>query len=759
MSSAVRAATAHRHRNPEYHWEGFGRKSTKPPWYANVDHDGTRRPLEQWEGGTCGFPRVIHKIATKYPPFVHSRDDRAYRPDLPHSKAVLNQTRPAGDSERQILARHPDTGIEHGVPEKYAVHTDETVRNRCQMRANLKASLKSTLKAQIYGEFKPVEGADPVPAEPDAPDGALAREEGGPRTRPSTRCRRRPTRTSRAASSASSQEMPLPYSRIRSEFAHCVGRDALRSMPTTGEISHLAPAAIAPPANLNRTHLRLHRNGSTGIVQGVDYDLNPHGSLHRRRWAPSRPAWRRVRHVHPAPYERTPSPSRPARRRRQYRLTIAPATRPVRHARKGGAKGGGVPATARLLAPGPTSADARAERGVVSRAITTPAREGRALLARARAAGRGRGGAGRAVARRRRDRRRRPRRRTASARTAPRGARARAPARTAARPRARRPPRRRRRRRRAATRARIASRTSRGSSSRAPTRTSVPATSRHILYRKRSPTSVNASPAPRPRSRPRAARRPPRPPPRPARERRARARAPSRAARRGSTSRAARTAGRPRRPRPRRGRARRRARPPRGRCHWYRRRIGSRAGRALTPASGTPSRARRTSRGARGAARRAARARRRSPRARPAGSMRLSACAKRARSPPSGSSPRARPRGRPGRARARPRSGARAPRTSAPRPPRRARAQRARDLPCTYCARARAARGRRRGCPRCRRCARAWRSIRSPRGVLHATGREGPRGAPRARSARVSAQGRMKPSEVSHGCRRTRRRS
>ena len=280
MSSAVRAATAHRHRNPEYHWEGFGRKSTKPPWYANVDHDGTRRPLEQWEGGTCGFPRVIHKIATKYPPFVHSRDDRAYRPDLPHSKAVLNQTRPAGDSERQILARHPETGVEHGVPEKYAACAEETVRNRCQMRANLKASLKSTLKEQIYGGLKPVKEPILYPQNLTHQMALSLEKKAGPNPPfdlvPPTPEEDKPGNFKRV-----SQEMPLPYSRIRSEFAHCVGRDALRQMPTTGEISHLAPAAIAPPANLNRTHLRLHRNGSTGIVQGVDYGLNPHSSLHR----------------------------------------------------------------------------------------------------------------------------------------------------------------------------------------------------------------------------------------------------------------------------------------------------------------------------------------------------------------------------------------------------------------------------------------------------------------------------------------------
>ena len=90
VMSMARASSTTKFAAPEYHWEGFGRKSTKPPWYNVSEHDGTRRPLEQWEGGTCGHPRVIEKILTKFPPFVHTTDDRSYVPTLPQSKRVLD---------------------------------------------------------------------------------------------------------------------------------------------------------------------------------------------------------------------------------------------------------------------------------------------------------------------------------------------------------------------------------------------------------------------------------------------------------------------------------------------------------------------------------------------------------------------------------------------------------------------------------------------------------------------------------------------
>lgn len=279
--SMARASSSTKFAAPEYHWEGFGRKSTKPPWYNVSEHDGTRRPLEQWEGGTCGHPRVIEKILTKFPPFVHTTDERSYVPTLPQSKRVLDVTVEAPAHERQILSRGHD-GIEHGAPDKYDTHAEETWRGRMQMHQNLRQSLKSELKEQIYGGRKPIPNPILYPQNLSHQMALSLENRAGP-CQPFDQVPPTPDDEKVGNYKRVSQEMPLPYSRQRSEFAHCLAKDSLRGLPTTGAIpAHHAAAATAPPPNLNRTTLAPHKSHGRPLdASGYGGDLSKASSMAR----------------------------------------------------------------------------------------------------------------------------------------------------------------------------------------------------------------------------------------------------------------------------------------------------------------------------------------------------------------------------------------------------------------------------------------------------------------------------------------------
>lgn len=48
---------------PSYHWEGFGRKNTKPPWFNCRVYDKERRDVG-WVIKDYGAPSAIDKVCT-----------------------------------------------------------------------------------------------------------------------------------------------------------------------------------------------------------------------------------------------------------------------------------------------------------------------------------------------------------------------------------------------------------------------------------------------------------------------------------------------------------------------------------------------------------------------------------------------------------------------------------------------------------------------------------------------------------------------
>mmetsp|Transcript_32859 Transcript_32859/g.42203 ORF Transcript_32859/g.42203 Transcript_32859/m.42203 type:complete len:131 (+) Transcript_32859:21-413(+) len=111
---------------PSYQWEGFGRKSTKPPWYDPYKLDPGRRPVQIWEGETCGFPRVQNKEATGRAPFVHEH--------LNSQKELPNQRIKTGQN------------VMRGEDKPKPAHAQSSFYSRKQMEANRQAANTSELQ-------------------------------------------------------------------------------------------------------------------------------------------------------------------------------------------------------------------------------------------------------------------------------------------------------------------------------------------------------------------------------------------------------------------------------------------------------------------------------------------------------------------------------------------------------------------------------------------------------------------------------------
>ncbi|GMI01463.1 hypothetical protein TrVE_jg10545 [Triparma verrucosa] len=162
ISPAKRQRKVEAYNAPSYHWQGFGRQSSKPEWFdANKD----RKPLILWEGDACGAPRIVPKRLGKKAPYNHSSDERLYRPVVPISSKQLTTLIPARAADRQLIERgstkrekYTGSYVEVGTEEKYQRYTDMSRESRAIYKQNYEKSIYTDMKEMIYQEqaFQPL---------------------------------------------------------------------------------------------------------------------------------------------------------------------------------------------------------------------------------------------------------------------------------------------------------------------------------------------------------------------------------------------------------------------------------------------------------------------------------------------------------------------------------------------------------------------------------------------------------------------------
>jgi len=131
-SSKVLSKSNSTYQKPGYHWEGFGRKSTKPSWYDVYALDHARKPVHNWEGESCGVPRVQNKEAVGRPPFVH-------------------------ETSQRNSPLHTGANVIRGSTPSFAAHRDASYHSYKQMEANRQAANTSELSKTLYGKSRPLE--------------------------------------------------------------------------------------------------------------------------------------------------------------------------------------------------------------------------------------------------------------------------------------------------------------------------------------------------------------------------------------------------------------------------------------------------------------------------------------------------------------------------------------------------------------------------------------------------------------------------
>ena len=157
ISSKARQKQISNYKPPKYHWEGFGRKSCKPEWYA-ADADRTKRPISLWEGDSCGCPKVVPKTFGQRAGFNHGDDQRIYRPEIPISIKRLGTMIPADYKSRQMLDvdlmskpdRHGNYS-EMGRIEKYNTYKNMTLESNEIRIFNKNKAMISTVKEIMGG--------------------------------------------------------------------------------------------------------------------------------------------------------------------------------------------------------------------------------------------------------------------------------------------------------------------------------------------------------------------------------------------------------------------------------------------------------------------------------------------------------------------------------------------------------------------------------------------------------------------------------
>eukprot|EP00903_Cladosiphon_okamuranus_P013754 g12803.t1 len=156
----------HKRPAPSYHWEGFGRKNTKPPWFDCRVFDKDRRDVGWVVKDFGAFPSQPPREGAA--PFVHDPDPRIYRPTVPafgDGGRLSNVEVPATPSSRMLVSRHAefdggggDGGAGKGKGKnKLAMMREEASRHsHLQMLANVEISRRSELGETICGRGKTI---------------------------------------------------------------------------------------------------------------------------------------------------------------------------------------------------------------------------------------------------------------------------------------------------------------------------------------------------------------------------------------------------------------------------------------------------------------------------------------------------------------------------------------------------------------------------------------------------------------------------
>mmetsp|Transcript_28812 Transcript_28812/g.47664 ORF Transcript_28812/g.47664 Transcript_28812/m.47664 type:complete len:207 (-) Transcript_28812:319-939(-) len=192
------------YQKPSYHWEGFGRKSTKPPWFNQVELDPGRKPVEQWEGETCGVPRVQKKeLSGRLPPGYNTRSDQIRRLMEPDA------------STHRLAGQNVMRGTEKSLTASYS---ESSLHSRKQMQANREAAMTSELSNTLYGRSRPLSKPVLYPTNVDHAMALVLEKKVGPR--PAWDQRPPPPSSAAARPYQWDQTQFMPFSRTRKDFSH-----------------------------------------------------------------------------------------------------------------------------------------------------------------------------------------------------------------------------------------------------------------------------------------------------------------------------------------------------------------------------------------------------------------------------------------------------------------------------------------------------------------------------------------------------------
>ncbi|CAM9640094.1 unnamed protein product [Ascophyllum nodosum] len=193
---------------------GFGRTTTKPPWFDCRIFDKERRDFG-WVIKDFSSPDVEkegRKAASA--PFVHDTDTRLYRPTVPQ-RGRLSVEVPATPSSRTWVTRDVESSRYKG--EKLIAMQDAYRRSHLQMLANLDASRRSEVRETICGRGRTINKPLLYPKNVTHQQ-ALNLEHRGGQSLPYDSKLKPQSRAEPGPLELWNQHMYLPFSRTRSDF-------------------------------------------------------------------------------------------------------------------------------------------------------------------------------------------------------------------------------------------------------------------------------------------------------------------------------------------------------------------------------------------------------------------------------------------------------------------------------------------------------------------------------------------------------------
>ncbi|CAM9621158.1 unnamed protein product, partial [Laminaria digitata] len=198
---------------PSYHWEGFGRKNTKPPWFNCRVYDKERRDVG-WVIKDYGAPSAIDKPGRHgAAPFVHSADSRLYRPTVPFEGSLSVEV-PATPSSRVMVPRDVEAA---GCKGKLVAMREASRHSHMQMLANMHVSRRSELRETIIGRGATIQKALLYPQTVTHQQALNLEKKAGP-SLPFDAAPPPPSNRRESRFEPLNQHMYLPYSRTRADF-------------------------------------------------------------------------------------------------------------------------------------------------------------------------------------------------------------------------------------------------------------------------------------------------------------------------------------------------------------------------------------------------------------------------------------------------------------------------------------------------------------------------------------------------------------